>query len=29
MASYAALVAFLIYPPGGLLGFRDPTPRPV
>ena len=29
MALYAALVAFLIYRPGGLLGFRDPTQRPV
>jgi len=29
MALYAALVVFLIFRPGGLLGFRDPTPRPV
>jgi branched-chain amino acid transport system permease protein len=29
MALYAALVAFLIFRPGGLLGFQDPTPRPV
>ncbi|HEX2135098.1 MAG TPA: branched-chain amino acid ABC transporter permease [Microvirga sp.] len=29
MALYAALVVFLIYRPGGLLGWRDLTPRPV
>ncbi|MBA1157252.1 branched-chain amino acid ABC transporter permease [Microvirga mediterraneensis] len=29
MALYAALVVFLIFRPGGLLGFRDPTPRAV
>lgn len=29
MALYAALIVFLIFRPGGLLGFRDPTPRPV
>lgn len=29
MALYAALVVFLIFRPGGLLGFKDPTPRPV
>ncbi|MBJ6126669.1 branched-chain amino acid ABC transporter permease [Microvirga splendida] len=29
MALYAALVVFLIFRPGGLLGFQDPTPRPV
>jgi branched-chain amino acid transport system permease protein len=29
MALYMALVVFLIFRPGGLLGFRDPTPRPV
>ncbi|MBB4040909.1 branched-subunit amino acid ABC-type transport system permease component [Microvirga flocculans] len=29
MALYGALVVFLIFRPGGLLGFRDPTPRPV
>jgi len=29
MALYIALVVFLIFRPGGLLGFRDPTPRPV
>ena len=29
MALYVALVVFLIFRPGGLLGFRDPTPRPV
>ncbi len=28
-ALYAALIVFLIFRPGGLLGFRDPTPRPV
>lgn len=29
MALYAGLVVFLIFRPGGLLGFQDPTPRPV
>jgi branched-chain amino acid transport system permease protein len=29
MALYATLVVFLIFRPGGLLGFKDPTPRPV
>lgn len=29
MALYAALIVFLIFRPGGLLGTRDPTPRPV
>jgi len=29
VALYAALVIFLIYRPGGLLGFQDSTPRPV
>ncbi|WP_052003277.1 branched-chain amino acid ABC transporter permease [Microvirga sp. BSC39] len=29
MALYAALVVFLIFRPSGLLGFQDPTPRPV
>jgi branched-subunit amino acid ABC-type transport system permease component len=29
MALYAALIVFLIFRPGGLLGFKDPTPRPV
>jgi branched-subunit amino acid ABC-type transport system permease component len=29
IALYAALAVFLIYRPGGLLGFQDPTPRPV
>jgi branched-chain amino acid transport system permease protein len=29
MALYGALVVFLIFRPGGLLGFKDPTPRPV
>ncbi len=29
MALYAALVVFLIFRPGGLLGLRDATPRPV
>jgi branched-chain amino acid transport system permease protein len=29
MALYAALIVFLIFWPGGLLGTRDPTPRPV
>lgn len=29
IALYAALVIFLIFRPGGLLGFQDPTPRPV
>jgi len=29
MALYVALVVFLIFRPGGLLGFRDPTPRAV
>jgi branched-subunit amino acid ABC-type transport system permease component len=29
MALYAALVVFLIFRPGGLLGLKDPTPRPV
>lgn len=29
IALYAALVVFLIFRPGGLLGFQDPTPRPV
>jgi branched-chain amino acid transport system permease protein len=29
MALYVALVVFLIFRPGGLLGFQDPTPRPV
>ena len=29
MALYVALVVFLIFRPGGLLGFKDPTPRPV
>lgn len=29
VALYAALVVFLIFRPGGLLGFQDPTPRPV
>ncbi|WP_230531940.1 branched-chain amino acid ABC transporter permease [Microvirga roseola] len=29
MALYAALIVFLIFRPGGLLGFQDPTPRPV
>nr|WP_246504815.1 branched-chain amino acid ABC transporter permease [Microvirga antarctica] len=29
VALYATLVAFLIFRPGGLLGLRDPTPRPV
>lgn len=29
MALYAALIVFLIFRPGGLLGMRDPTPRPV
>ena len=29
MALYAALVVFLVYRPGGLLGWRDLTPRPV
>jgi branched-subunit amino acid ABC-type transport system permease component len=29
IALYAALVIFLIFKPGGLLGFQDPTPRPV
>ncbi|UVF21879.1 branched-chain amino acid ABC transporter permease [Microvirga terrae] len=29
MALYVALVVFLVFRPGGLLGFRDPTPRPV
>jgi branched-subunit amino acid ABC-type transport system permease component len=29
VALYAALVVFLIFRPGGLLGLRDPTPRPV
>lgn len=29
MALYAALIVFLIFRPGGLLGLRDPTPRPV
>jgi branched-chain amino acid transport system permease protein len=28
-ALYAALIVFLIFRPGGLLGMRDPTPRPV
>ncbi|WP_445500583.1 branched-chain amino acid ABC transporter permease [Microvirga sp. G4-2] len=29
IALYAALVVFLIFRPGGLLGFQEPTPRPV
>lgn len=29
IALYVALVVFLIFRPGGLLGYRDPTPRPV
>jgi branched-chain amino acid transport system permease protein len=29
MALYATLIVFLILRPGGLLGLRDPTPRPV
>ncbi|WP_157961415.1 branched-chain amino acid ABC transporter permease [Microvirga flavescens] len=29
IALYAALVVFLIFRPGGLLGLRDPTPRTV
>jgi branched-subunit amino acid ABC-type transport system permease component len=29
MALYAALVVFLVFRPGGMLGFQDPTPRPV
>ena len=29
MALYAALIVFLIFRPGGLLRFKDPTPRPV
>lgn len=29
VALYAALVIFLIFRPGGLLGFQEPTPRPV
>ncbi|WP_243368409.1 branched-chain amino acid ABC transporter permease [Microvirga solisilvae] len=29
VALYAALAIFLIYRPGGLLGFQEPTPRPV
>nr|WP_246728513.1 branched-chain amino acid ABC transporter permease [Microvirga terricola] len=29
MALYAALIVFLIFRPGGLLGLKDPTPRPV
>jgi branched-chain amino acid transport system permease protein len=29
MALYGALIIFLIFRPGGLLGFKDPTPRPV
>ncbi|MGO4705408.1 branched-chain amino acid ABC transporter permease [Microvirga sp. 2MCAF38] len=29
MALYGALVVFLIFRPGGLLGLRDPTPRAV
>jgi branched-chain amino acid transport system permease protein len=29
VALYAALVVFLIFRPGGLLGFREITPRPV
>ncbi|MBF9233997.1 branched-chain amino acid ABC transporter permease [Microvirga alba] len=29
MALYAGLIVFLIFRPGGLLGMRDPTPRPV
>ncbi len=29
IALYAALVVLLIFRPGGLLGFQDPTPRPV
>lgn len=29
MALYAALIVFLIFRPGGLLGLRDPTPRSV
>jgi len=29
MALYGALIVFLIFRPGGLLGTRDPTPRPV
>ena len=29
MALYAALIVFLIFRPGGLLGTRDPTPRSV
>lgn len=29
VALYAALAVFLIFRPGGLLGFQDPTPRPV
>lgn len=29
MALYAALIVFLIFRPGGMLGTRDPTPRPV
>ncbi|RDI59846.1 ABC transporter permease subunit [Microvirga subterranea] len=29
MALYAALIVFLIFRPGGLLGTQDPTPRPV
>ncbi len=29
IALYAALVAFLVFRPGGFLGFREPTPRQV
>jgi branched-chain amino acid transport system permease protein len=29
IALYAALVAFLVFRPGGLLGSQDATPRPV
>jgi branched-chain amino acid transport system permease protein len=29
MALYAALIVFLIFRPGGLLGMKDPTPRSV
>lgn len=29
MALYAALIVFLIFRPGGLLGLKEPTPRPV
>jgi branched-subunit amino acid ABC-type transport system permease component len=29
MALYAALVVFLVFRPGGFLGIRDPSPRPV